>query len=225
MLRGGTGNNTLIGGLGNDTLDASYSSGNNILTGDAGDDYLDISYSTGNNTVSGGDGNDYFYTPGVRGSNILNGGDGNDSFSLFVPYTAPSSLATQTVNGRTGDDLLTVNSNTTEAITSTFNHATNTGSITAGIYQINYKNIERLDISGTSYNDYIVGSNGNDTIIASLGNDTLTGSGGKDTFVYDIYSPGASSDIITDFGGVGKGINPTAAVIAEVDTLNFAGEA
>ncbi|MFN6528603.1 calcium-binding protein [Nostoc sp. ChiSLP03a] len=224
LLRGGTGNNTLIGGLGNDTLDASYSSGNNILTGDAGDDYLDISYSTGNNTVSGGDGNDYFYTPGVRGSNILNGGDGNDSFSLFVPYTAPSSLATQTVDGGTGDDLLTVNSNTTEAITSTFNHATNTGSITAGIYQINYKNIERLDVSGTSYNDCIVGSNGNDTIIASPGNDTLTGSGGKDTFVYDIYSSGTSSDTIIDFGGVGKGINPTAAVIAEVDTLNFAGD-
>ena len=224
LLRGGTGNNTLIGGLGNDTLDASYSSGNNILTGDAGDDYLDISYSTGNNTVSGGDGNDYFYTPGVQGSNILNGGDGNDSFSLFVPYTAPSSLATQTVDGGTGDDLLTVNSNTTEAITSTFNHATNTGSITAGTYQINYKNIERLDISGTAYNDYIVGSNGNDTIRPSPGNDTLTGSGGKDTFVYDTYNSAASSDTITDFGGVGKGTNPTAAVIAEVDTLNFAGD-
>ncbi|WP_445630526.1 beta strand repeat-containing protein [Nostoc sp. DSM 114167] len=224
LLRGGTGNNTLIGSLGNDTLDASYSSGNNILTGDAGDDYLDISYSTGNNTVSGGDGNDYFYTPGVQGSNILNGGDGNDSFSLFVTDTALSSLATQTIDGGTGDDLLTVNSNATEAITSTFNHATNTGSITTGTYQINYKNIERLDISGTSYNDYIVGSNGNDTIRPSPGNDTLTGSGGKDTFVYDTYRSGASSDTITDFGGVGKGTNPTAAVIAEVDTLNFAGD-
>ncbi|MEH2067495.1 MAG: calcium-binding protein [Nostoc sp.] len=220
LLRGGTGNDTLVGGLGNDTLDASYSSGNNILIGDAGDDYLDISYSTGNNTVSGQDGNDYFYTYQVQGSNILNGGDGNDTFSLFVPYTAPSSLATQTVDGGTGDDLLTVDSNNaTEAITSTFNHATNTGSIKAGTYQINYKNIERLDISGTYYNDYIVGSNGNDTIRISSGNDTLTGSGGKDTFVYGYDG----TDIITDFGGVGKGTNPTAAVIAEVDTIEFYG--
>ncbi|MHC5615501.1 MAG: hypothetical protein ACYTXA_32165 [Nostoc sp.] len=30
-------------------------------------------------------------------------------------------------------------------------------------------------------------------------------------------------DTITDFGGVGKGTNPTAAVIAEVDTLIFRG--
>ncbi|WP_138498755.1 beta strand repeat-containing protein [Nostoc sp. PA-18-2419] len=222
LLRGGTGNNTLIGGLGNDTLDASYSSGNNILTGDTGDDYLDISYSTGNNTVSGQDGNDYFYTRGVQGSNILNGGDGNDTFSLFVPYIAPSSLATQTVDGGTGDDLLTVDSdNATEGITSTFNHATDTGSIKVGTSQINYKNIERLDISGTRYDDNIVGSNGNDTIRASRGKDTLTGSGGNDTFVYDTYNSAESSYTITDFGGVGKGTNPTAAVIAEVDTITF----
>ncbi|MEH2352081.1 hypothetical protein [Nostoc sp.] len=29
------------------------------------------------------------------------------------------------------------------------------------------------------------------------------------------------TDTIADFGGVGKGINPAAGVIAEVDTLKF----
>ena len=35
---------------------------------------------------------------------------------------------------------------------------------------------------------------------------------------------GENNNIITDFGGVGKGTNPTAAVIAEVDTLTFQGD-
>ena len=85
------------------------------------------------------------------------------------------------------------------------------------------------NIIGTKGNDTLVGSYdadiinglaGNDTITGNQGNDTLTGGGGKDQFVYsDYYYSG--TDIITDFGGVGKKTNPTAGVIAEVDTLNF----
>ncbi|WP_138498757.1 beta strand repeat-containing protein [Nostoc sp. PA-18-2419] len=188
VLRGGSGNNTLIGGVGNDSLEAFYSSGNNVLTGDAGDDYLDISYSTGNNNVSGQDGDDYFQADKVQGSNILNGGDGNDRFVLSAPDTAPSSLATQTLDGGTGDDYLTIYCfNAPEAITTTFNPATNTGSITAGTYQVNYKNIEELEIRGTTFGDLIVGSNGNDNLFggssgidSSYGNDTIFGGVGYD---------------------------------------------
>ncbi|MEH2067722.1 MAG: calcium-binding protein [Nostoc sp.] len=205
VLRGGSGNNTLIGGVGNDSLEAFYSSGNNILRGDAGDDYLDISYSTGNNNVSGQDGDDYFYTRGVQGSNILNGGDGNDRFDLYAPDTAPSSLATQTLDGGTGDDYLTIYCfNATEAITTTFNPAANTGSITAGTYQVNYKNIERLEIRGTTFGDLIVGSNGDDFLSggssgndSSYGNDTIFGGVGNDNLSVE-YS---TSDNILN-GGV-----------------------
>ncbi|MHC5824744.1 MAG: calcium-binding protein, partial [Nostoc sp.] len=86
------------------------------------------------------------------------------------------------------------------------------------------------NINGTNGNDTLVGvyssadtingKAGDDTIIATNGNDTLTGGGGKDKFIYN-YSNG--TDIITDFGGIGKGVNPSAAVIAEVDILNFQG--
>ncbi len=65
----------------------------------------------------------------------------------------------------------------------------------------------------------IIGTKGNDTLYANGGYDnTLTGGGGNDIYNYDntYYT-------ITDFGGVGKGVNPSAAVIAEVDTLNFVG--
>ncbi|MEH2325046.1 MAG: hypothetical protein V7K32_16095 [Nostoc sp.] len=51
-------------------------------------------------------------------------------------------------------------------------------------------------------------------------NDTLTGNGGHDKFVFHSND---RNDIITDFGGVGKGSNPSSAVIANVDTLQFTG--
>jgi Ca2+-binding RTX toxin-like protein len=60
----------------------------------------------------------------------------------------------------------------------------------------------------------IIGTKGNDTLSAYI-NDTLTGGGGND------YINITSTTTITDFGGVGKGINPSVAVIGEVDTLRF----
>ncbi len=85
------------------------------------------------------------------------------------------------------------------------------------------------DIIGTNGNDTLVGTlsydtinglRGNDIIIGQESQDILTGGGGKDIFV---FNQGDDTDIITDFGGVGKGINPSAAVVAEVDTIKFVG--
>ncbi|MBD2677680.1 MULTISPECIES: calcium-binding protein [Nostoc] len=76
------------------------------------------------------------------------------------------------------------------------------------------------NIIGTIGNDSLVGITSADTITGNKGNDTLTGGGGKDRFVYNL---GDGIDTIADFGGVGKGTNPTAGVIAEVDTIKFVG--
>ncbi|MGF2037060.1 MAG: calcium-binding protein [Nostoc sp. CmiVER01] len=77
---------------------------------------------------------------------------------------------------------------------------------------------------GTNSADTINGNgNGNDSFV-DQDNDSLTGGGGKDKFVYNLnYYSNSNTDIITDFGGVGKGITPSAAVIAEVDTIQFQG--
>jgi len=75
-------------------------------------------------------------------------------------------------------------------------------------------------INGTNDNDALLGSNVTDTINGKAGNDTLTGGDGNDKFVYNL---GDGTDIITDFGGIGKGVTPSAEVIAEVDTLKFEG--
>ncbi|MEH2243208.1 DUF4347 domain-containing protein [Nostoc sp.] len=76
------------------------------------------------------------------------------------------------------------------------------------------------NLVGKNYSDIINAQAGNDTITGNQGNDILTGGGGKDKFVYNL---GDGVDTITDFGGLGKGSNPSAAIIAEVDTLKFQG--
>jgi CSLREA domain-containing protein len=76
------------------------------------------------------------------------------------------------------------------------------------------------NLVGKSYGDIINAQAGNDTITGSQGNDILTGGGGKDKFVYNL---GDDVDTITDFGGLGKSSNPSAAVIGELDTLQFQG--
>lgn len=86
------------------------------------------------------------------------------------------------------------------------------------------------NIIGINGNDTLLGTNSADTINGNgndsfdQDNDSLTGGGGKDKFVYNLnYYSSSNTDTITDFGGVGQGITPSAAVIAEVDTIQFQG--
>ncbi|MHC5832326.1 MAG: calcium-binding protein, partial [Nostoc sp.] len=87
----------------------SRSQGNNTLNGGVGNDSLSADGSTGDNLLSGGDGNDTLSAYGALGNNLLSGGDGNDCFYLSpTSDSAPSYLVTQTVDGGKGDDLLSV---------------------------------------------------------------------------------------------------------------------
>ena len=76
------------------------------------------------------------------------------------------------------------------------------------------------NLVGKNYSDIINAQGGNDTITGNQGNDILTGGGGKDKFVYNL---GDGVDTITDFGGLGKSSNPSAAIVSELDTLKFQG--
>ncbi|MEH2197999.1 beta strand repeat-containing protein [Nostoc sp.] len=209
------GNNTLNGGAGNDTLRAGGSTGDNLLSGGDGNDYLDISggysYSDSRSILNGGAGDDTLDASSSKGDNLLSGGDGNDSFYLSTtsPDTTSSDLVTQTVNGGNGNDLLSINDYlATKAIASTFNATTKTGSVTADGYLVNYNNIEALNISGTDYNDLIVGSNGNDTLTGGKGNDSLYGGNGNDTFVFSNYNEGVDS--LYDFNAANELIQVSA---------------
>ncbi|MEH2408323.1 hypothetical protein [Nostoc sp.] len=80
--------------------------------------------------------------------------------------------------------------------------------------------VDTPNLTGTLGADTLVDTASNNIIDGLAGNDTLTGNGGQDKFV---IRPGDGNDIITDFGGVDKGKNPSRAVIRNVDTLEFTG--
>ncbi|MEH1947885.1 MAG: hypothetical protein V7K77_13165 [Nostoc sp.] len=77
-----------------------------------------------------------------------------------------------------------------------------------------------FNVTGTPSADTLVGSVSKNIIDGKGGNDTLTGNGSQDKF---IIRQGDGNDTITDFGGVGKGRNPSAVVIKKLDTLEFTG--
>lgn len=78
----GAGNDTIIGGDGDDTFDGG--AGNDTIYGGAGDDRL--SGGEGNDTIDGGSGDDVIYggagndnIKGGSGDDLIDGGDGNDT--------------------------------------------------------------------------------------------------------------------------------------------------
>ncbi|MEH2212157.1 MAG: calcium-binding protein [Nostoc sp.] len=243
-----SGNNLLNGGDGNDSLTASgryeYSSeygevddrslGNNTLNGGAGDDTLNASGSFGDNLLDGGDGNDSL--------SISGNGTGQE-----YGRTNDRSLGDNTLNGSTGDDTLNASGSSGDNLL--FGGDGNDFLDISGFFEVYYdsgddsrssgKNLlsggdgnDTLTASGGTGNNTLNGGNGDDSLTGGNGDDSLTGGGGKDKFVYNglvrntigeisTYPINSGTHTIADFGGVGKGINPTAAVIAELDTLIF----
>ncbi|MEH2174780.1 beta strand repeat-containing protein [Nostoc sp.] len=229
----------IVGSSGNDTL-STGTNGKDTIDGGTGDDVLSVDYrygSKGITTTFNATTNKGEITEGTSGVSYKNierlnisgtdyddfivGNDGNDTLS--TGYSG-----NDTIDGGKGDDVLFVNYGygyyPSNGITSTFDATTNIGSITGSIsghtYGVSYKNIERLNILGTHYDDFIVGSNGNDTLYGESGNDSLYGGNGNDTFafkhldgVFDtIYDFNATNELIQvpagDFGfGSGVGLS------------------
>ncbi|MBD0385473.1 MAG: cupin domain-containing protein [Nostoc sp. C3-bin3] len=75
-------------------------------------------------------------------------------------------------------------------------------------------------LTGSDGNDILTGGDSIENIIGTKGNDTLTGGGNSDLFTVHL---GEGIDTITDFDGVGRGINPSEKVSKEIDTLKFEG--
>ncbi|WP_442948077.1 beta strand repeat-containing protein [Nostoc sp.] len=225
----------IVGSNGNDTLGGLYSSGNDTVDGGIGDDLLivDDENATGGitsafnsttniGTITAGTTRVSYknierlnITGGFYDDNIV-GNNGNDTLD-------PGRGGNDTVDGGTGDDLLKFLTYATEGITSTFNATTNTGTITAGANGVSYKNIEQLDITGTSYDDLIVGSNGNDTLNpGGSGNDTIDGGKGDDLLSYTAYLGITSSfDATTNTGLITAGSDRVS--YKNIERLQIAG--
>ncbi|BAY77908.1 hemolysin-type calcium-binding region [Nostoc linckia NIES-25] len=200
----------IVGSNGNDILDPR-GGGNDTVDGGIGDDLLYFDdYNTGGitstfngttkiGTITAGTTRsvtykniEKFYINGTQYNDLIVGGNGNDTLSTGFD-------GNDTIDGGRGEDLLYVyNNNASSGIISTFNVTSNTGSITTGTRSVSYKNIERLNVIGTDYNDLIVGGNGNDTLSTGFGgNDTVDGGRGEDLLY--VYNNNASSGITSTF--------------------------
>ncbi|RCJ16670.1 hypothetical protein A6S26_32860, partial [Nostoc sp. ATCC 43529] len=221
-IKGTAYNDKIVGSNGNDTLNGG-SGGNDTVDGGLGEDFLTLDYfsatqgitSTFNATTNIGlikTGTNQVSYKNIERLNITGtayndkivGSNGNDTLN-------PGSGGNDTVDGGTGEDLLYFYDYypfSSQGITSTFNTTTNIGSITAGTKSVSYKNIERLNIRGTFYDDYIVGSNGNDTLQGESGNDSLYGGAGTDSFAFYNYNQGV--DTVYDFNATNELIQVSA---------------
>ena len=113
-LDGQAGSDTLYGGEGNDTITDDL--GFNQLDGGAGNDILTSRSLSGNNTLLGGTGNDSLNATGLVVN--LDGGEGDDNLNAsgyLLPYGSSNLVlgGTATLSGGAGIDTLIVNSYST----------------------------------------------------------------------------------------------------------------
>ena len=190
-LRGGAGNDTIAGGMGADTIDggdghdlwtANYGSLNTAvgltlttdtwtqitatgarlkgievvsLTTGSGADVLDARAVTGNHSFTAGEGDDTFMVSSGRSS--FNGGGGNDL--LVADFAAATRSVSHTNLGygwwRVGE--------------------------AGGARQVDYYDVNRVDLTGGSGNDTLSGTSLGDRLVGNAGNDWLNGVNGTDT--------------------------------------------
>ena len=213
-LDGNAGNDLLVGGVGADQLvggtDSQTGSGSTLAGGDtagystssndvvasltASFDYGPTIYQSGDaygdtfsgiENLSGSSHNDTLI--GNEGKNILSGGDGNDTLEGMAGADrliggADSNTASYAHAGYTEP------TQTAGIIASLTDQSVNTGDA-SGDY---YEGIQNL--TGSDYNDTLIGDTGDNTLSGGKGNDTLEGMGGNDRFI-----GGAGSDTVSYF--------------------------
>ena len=184
LLDGGLGNDTLIGGRGNDSI--SYESmgdasqgvtvdlGAGTSAGAAGIDsftgFEGIIGGSGNDSLLGDTGNNWL--EGRRGDDTLNGGIGQDTLSyadLINPIPPPG-----------GGQWFSPSNRTTQAVTVDLAAGTVSGAAGNDIFT----GFEAA-IGGMG-NDSLLGDDNNNFLDGSIGNNTLAGGGGNDTLLVNL---------------------------------------
>ena len=237
-LAGGALADTLKGGAGDDTL-MSGTGGKDVVWGGAGIDTwnMDLSAATANlsltltaagagtlinngTTLAGienvqlktGAGNDVLDFSAGIGNHVLSTGAGNDQISLGRGLF-------NEVNGGSGDDMLTFNASRATSGLRTTNEGYGWWSFKAtdGSYKTSYYDIERLDITGSNFNDRLYGHGGNDVLRGGAGRDILNGFGGNDTL-----HGGAGADFF-EFSSLSSSGVDLVADAETGDLLRFSG--
>ena len=210
LLDGGAGLDILFGGDGNDTLDGGNGTdvlfggdGNDVLVGGNGADYLDggsgtldrASYRTSafgltadlltpSNNTGDAAGDTYAGIEGLEGSkfsDILRG-DNNNNFLI-------GGAGGDVLDGRGGFDFASYITSMVGLTASLANPAANTGHAAGDTYF----NIEHL--SGSNFNDILIGDGSNNFLMGRGGADSLQGGGGFDTADYFLSTAGLTVDL------------------------------
>jgi Ca2+-binding RTX toxin-like protein len=194
-LRGGNGNDRLIGTAGADTLDGG--AGNDRLDGGAGDD-----------AMSGGDGDDVFY--------VAQAGDGVTEAAGGGVDTALVSAAVWTL--AVGQEVERIVGLREAGARLTGSDFANRITGTAAVDRLDGAGGNDV-LSGLAGNDVLIGGAGDDFLDGGTGIDRLTGGAGRDRFV---FAAGAGTVSISDFeagAGFGDRLQVSRAVFADVEAV------
>ena len=249
VINGGAGNDTLYGDDGNDTLIGGP--GNDMLYGGEGIDTVDYSNApagitadlsyTGNWTY--GDGNDQLYSienikgsafndtlTGGAGPNVLEGGAGNDTLSGGGGGdTLLGGAGDDRLTGGIGDDIIDGGAGNDTASYANASFSVRVDLNKDGVIQNTLGGgadtlIGIENLSGSTYNDVLVGSSGANILEGGGGDDILDGGAGSDTALYADasanYTWARNNDgswTVTDKRSYGTGVD----TLLNIETLKF----
>ena len=216
----------IAGSGGNDTITVSDLTGAAVsngalsistsLLGGEGDDVLDAAAAGWSILADGGNGNDIL-TGGERPDSLI-GGTGNDTFSW-----APGS-GNDTVSGGSGNDTLVVSGVTANDTISFFEDGFGNAVITINGETISTNSVEDFlgfDIPAPG-DDTVIGTAGNDTIGWSSGdgNDVIDGAAGNDVLVIGGTAGNDVIDIFDDgFGNVVVVVNSETLSVSNIEEI------
>ncbi|GJL86829.1 MAG: hypothetical protein DHS20C03_05380 [Minwuia thermotolerans] len=245
-LVGGAGNDTIDGGAGNDAADFSGAAGAldvdlaaGTVAGDGNDLISNVEtliLSGDSDTVTGAGVAELIF--GGAGDDTMNSGDGNDTLSgdagadtLFGAAGADQLFGgadDDFFDGGAGDDILDGGAGTDTAL---FTYGGQGGvdvSLTDGTATDEFGDTDQLagieNVTGSDFNDQLIGDAQNNVLTGGDGNDTLLGAGGADT-----VDGGAGNDLLnlladdttTALGGDGNDIFvASATVLGAEDVLD-----
>lgn len=203
---GGTAGGDEIHALGDDDV-ISGGAGDDLIFGDGGDDLL--GGAVGNDDLRGGAGNDTL--SGGAGDDVLDGGEGDD-----------------VLNGGAGTDLVSYAS-----ATGPVNANMTTGTVTGG--DIGVDSLVSIEgITGSSFDDTLIGNALANVLVGGLGNDLLNGMGGDDAMTGglgdDTYHVDSLGDVVAEADGEGTdtivaSLNYTLAEGSSIEALSASGSA
>ncbi len=212
-IKGGDGNNTVVGGGGADTI--ALGNGNNRIYGGEGNDTIAVGH--GNNNINGGDGSD-FISAG-NGNNVIDAGKITDKAEpvrsgiggvLGSILTGSIAYGGDSINVGDGNNKIT-GSNKSDAITAgNGNNKIDSGdgadNVTVGDGN-NKIDLGKGDDRATAGNgdNSINGGAGNDYVIAGDGRNVVNGGAGNDNIKVgngdDVVNGGSGDDVIRSTGG------------------------